>query len=628
MKKKCAAIAGILAVILSFTMTPLASAPFYAEEKPVLPPSINMGADILKTNAGLAGAQTVRFVGRMAGENEHNQWDVIAYDGKDGNEKDLTYVNGAGQEETLYNKGTVTLLYKEENWKLDFGIDFPLGGYTTNNTYSTSFLRTFLKSYEEGYPLECAAILPRDLKGQEVNNGEPGFDANLIKGADVTNVKMWPLSEAEVLQLPDEIRGGKNHWWLRTPGFKDSDIAFVYVNGAGNEAWVDYGSTVTETQTALSRQAVNLNKNAICFTCATNNGKASGEIGPDALIEVNTTSENDWTLTLYDDGRIPGLEGHKDFKVTDSSYDPTTETVFLKYEGAPKVDPEDMYAPKEYVSAILQGKDGKIKYYGRLAEVTGEETTKGEVNVHLAGKRTEGDKLFVFSERICSNTLRTEFASKLYELPTSVPEKEPEKKDQKAAGKADGILLPQMKAKGKTSLSLTWNKVQGAAGYDVFFGAYNNHAKNLKKVKTVKAGKALQYTRKGLKKKTAYSAYVKAFVYKNGKKKYVSVSEKVFAFTSGGNAKYSNPKNISVNKTKYTLKKGKTAQIRAKVNLLHAKKKGIAKRNKPFLRYISSNIKVATVSETGKIKARGKGTCKLFVYAANGVRRTLTVTVK
>ena len=48
----------------------------------------------------------------------------------------------------------------------------------------------------------------------------------------------------------------------------------------------------------------------------------------------------------------------------------------------------------------------------------------------------------------------------------------------------------------------------------------------------------------------------------------------------------------------------------------------------PKLRYLSSNKKIATVSSRGKISAKAKGCCKIFVYAANGAGKTVTVTVR
>ena len=48
----------------------------------------------------------------------------------------------------------------------------------------------------------------------------------------------------------------------------------------------------------------------------------------------------------------------------------------------------------------------------------------------------------------------------------------------------------------------------------------------------------------------------------------------------------------------------------------------------PKLRYLSSNTKVATVSSSGKILAKAKGKCSVYVYAVNGVSKTIKVTVK
>ncbi|WP_081669989.1 Ig-like domain-containing protein [Butyrivibrio sp. AE3006] len=45
-------------------------------------------------------------------------------------------------------------------------------------------------------------------------------------------------------------------------------------------------------------------------------------------------------------------------------------------------------------------------------------------------------------------------------------------------------------------------------------------------------------------------------------------------------------------------------------------------------RYSSSNKKVATVNKKGKITAKGVGKCKIYMYAKNGVAKSITVTVK
>ena len=187
-----------------------------------------------------------------------------------------------------------------------------------------------------------------------------------------------------------------------------------------------------------------------------------------------------------------------------------------------------------------------------------------------------------------------------------------------------------MTAKGKKIMVISWNKVKGAKGYDVYFAKCNGKdgTKGMKKVKTVKAGKTLKWTKKGLKKKTAYKAYVKAYTVKNGKKKYIKTSPLTHAYTSGASKKYSNAKTLKVNKTKITLKKGKTFKIKTKITKVKKSKRLMPKTHVKTVRYMTSNKKVATVSAGGKITAKGKGTCTVVAFAHNGVSKKIKVTVK
>ena len=99
-------------------------------------------------------------------------------------------------------------------------------------------------------------------------------------------------------------------------------------------------------------------------------------------------------------------------------------------------------------------------------------------------------------------------------------------------------------------------------------------------------------------------------------------------YTSGGTKKYTNPKSLTINTSEVTLKKGKSFSIKAKVNKLQKSKKLISTAHTARVRYKSTDAKVAKVSKRGKIKALGKGKCKIYVYAANGVRKTVRVTVR
>ena len=74
-----------------------------------------------------------------------------------------------------------------------------------------------------------------------------------------------------------------------------------------------------------------------------------------------------------------------------------------------------------------------------------------------------------------------------------------------------------------------------------------------------------------------------------------------------------------------TLKKGKTSKIKAKAVAKSGKLK-VKKHRK--LAYETDNPKVATVNKSGKIKAVGKGSCTIYVYAQDGVYAKVKVRVK
>lgn len=199
----------------------------------------------------------------------------------------------------------------------------------------------------------------------------------------------------------------------------------------------------------------------------------------------------------------------------------------------------------------------------------------------------------------------------------------------KSIPKLDKTLLVKLKTKGKTGLIISWTKVSGAEGYDIFFRKCDSKdTAKLKKIKTIKGNKKFSLTKKDLKKHASYKASVKAWKKNGGKKTYIRESLIVHTYTGGGTKAYTDPKAVTVNKASATLNKGKTFQINAKVIKLNKKKKLISKNHDKWLRYLSSNKEVATVSSSGKITAVGKGACKIYVVSVNGVRKTVKVTVK
>ncbi|MCR5792108.1 MAG: family 43 glycosylhydrolase [Lachnospiraceae bacterium] len=168
--------------------------------------------------------------------------------------------------------------------------------------------------------------------------------------------------------------------------------------------------------------------------------------------------------------------------------------------------------------------------------------------------------------------------------------------------------------------TLKWSKVKGAKGY-IIFG--NRCGKPLKKIKTVTSAKQTKWVHKKLKKGTYYKYTILAYKVVDGKKVTISIAKTIHVPTLGG--KYTDIKAVSVNKAKVSLKLNKTFKIKAK-EVKKLRKKAISVHKK--ICYESDNTAVATVNKNGKIKAVGRGKCKVYAYAQNGVYKQINVTVK
>ena len=183
----------------------------------------------------------------------------------------------------------------------------------------------------------------------------------------------------------------------------------------------------------------------------------------------------------------------------------------------------------------------------------------------------------------------------------------------KAPAKRGQVLVARAKA-AKTSVALSWTKVNGAENYKIY-GAKNNG-----KVKLLKAvsGTTRSWTQKKLKKGTTYKYYVAAF------DSYGRITKSAVIYTNTTGGKKADIKKVTVNKKAFTLKKGKTATIKAKA----IASKGTFKKYTSNIRYVSTNTSVATVSKKGVIKAKAKGKCYVYCYAQNGLYKKVKVTVK
>ncbi|MDO4859773.1 MAG: metallophosphoesterase [Bacillota bacterium] len=195
-------------------------------------------------------------------------------------------------------------------------------------------------------------------------------------------------------------------------------------------------------------------------------------------------------------------------------------------------------------------------------------------------------------------------------------------KDPKGA-KVAPLLLKSTK-QTKNSIKLVWKKPSGAKKY-VLFGNTCGPKNKMKKLRTV-TGTSIT-VKKAVKKLKKGKYYKFMIVALNKKNNVISSSRIVHAATKGG--KVGNHKKVTVKKAVLTkaknLKVGKSLSIKPSLVLQSKKlkfKKHVA------VRYESTNPKVAAVSAKGRLTAKKKGSCKVYVYAQNGVVKTIPVRVK
>ncbi len=196
------------------------------------------------------------------------------------------------------------------------------------------------------------------------------------------------------------------------------------------------------------------------------------------------------------------------------------------------------------------------------------------------------------------------------------------KNDKDPAGSTFSGLQLRAAKTTKNSVKLVWAKVPGASGYYVF-GSLSGGKNKFKQLAVLQGGSRKTWTQKSLKKGTYYKYIVVAYKETDGIRKVTSVSKIIHAATLGGKA--GNYKAVKPNKASIVLKRKKSFKIKAKE--VPASKKLKVKRYRK-LSYESTNPKIASVSSSGKITAKKKGRCVIYIYTQNGVFKRIKVKVK
>lgn len=179
-------------------------------------------------------------------------------------------------------------------------------------------------------------------------------------------------------------------------------------------------------------------------------------------------------------------------------------------------------------------------------------------------------------------------------------------------------------------ITVKWGKVAEADGYDVYVqycGKKFKKATATVASANIRSVKVKKVNGKKLNLKANYKVYVSAYTVVNGKK--ITLCRSIDAHVVGAkNKRYSNARNIQIKKSRITLKKGKTTTIKAKTILVNKRRRQLSNKHAKQFRYASSDTGIAKVNSKGKITAKKKGTCTIYVYARNGFAKKIKLTVK
>lgn len=303
------------------------------------------------------------------------------------------------------------------------------------------------------------------------------------------------------------------------------------------------------------------------------------------------------------------------------------------------------------VSLVVQGNDGDKEWYYSVPAGEATAVTKKQIqDACNVSAEIDFGKCKIWLEatkdRIAYARMAEAPTNPPTEKPTNLPTKKPTNSPTKTPGitHLDEVVHPEevkknsvkldsgisVKWKGN-ALALKWPKIAGAGGYDIFAAESGKKRNKKSMVKTVKNGKTSVSITKTIGKKISakkvYYVKIQAWKYVGGKKAYIG-SSRIYHIVGKKNKRYTNAKKLKLTKKKYALKKGRSVRIKVTIVKQSKKKKLLPKSYGPALQYRTGNVKIATVTQKGRIKARKKGNCYIYVTALNGVGTKIKVTVK
>lgn len=177
------------------------------------------------------------------------------------------------------------------------------------------------------------------------------------------------------------------------------------------------------------------------------------------------------------------------------------------------------------------------------------------------------------------------------------------------------------------NIIVNFSTAKNADGYMIYAGYCGSGSYPL--AKTIKGNSTNSFTLTKIGGKaidTTKNVFLYVVAYKNVNGKKITIVRSASVRVAASDSKYTNAKSVTVNKTAVTLNAGKQTTIKAQVTPANAKKTLLAPGAE--LNYVSANKSVATVDANGKITAVAKGAANIYVYAQNGKKAKVAVTVK
>ena len=343
--------------------------------------------------------------------------------------------------------------------------------------------------------------------------------------------------------------------------------------------------TVNGTDYSTGNHGLTIVKNDGTIDLAVTSGEENVFKDGDNTVTVVSTGYPDLSFTLKIDSTTP----------VDPGTQPERYTVTFDSNGGSAVSPITVESGKTLTAPTEPTRDG-YDFLGWAVE-------------------RDGSEMYDFSKAVTSDMT-------LYAVWKKEEEKDSDESDASETETAKTVINLKALPKSKTSEKLTWTKVRGASGYDVYSSRCG------RKLKKVRSTKKLTLIKKNLKKGKVYKYKVRAYKKVKGRKSYIASAYVAHAIAGGYNKKYTDAKSIRAAKKSVTLKTGKTVRIKASQMKRKKNRKFLRSSHAALFRYKSSDPSVAIVSKSGKVTAKKAGTCRIWIYAQNGLEAATTVVVK